>query len=148
MRYRLEIDIDAPRERVLELFLDLDALSRWQPDLVSVEAIGDGAPRAVGAQTRQVHRMGGRTVDILETITVNDYPERFAATYEADNVWNAVDNRFADVDGRATRWTLESECRVSGIIMRVMILFVPGMFRRQTSTMMDRFKAFVEREAG
>lgn len=148
MRYRLELDIDVPRERVLELFLDLEVLGRWQPDLVSVETVGEVPPRTIGAQTRQVHRVGGRPVDIVETITVHDHPERFAATYEADKVWNLVDNRFADVEGRATHWTLDSECRVSGIVMKLMTLVMPGMFRRQTWGMMNRFKEFAEREAG
>ena len=58
MRYRIEIDIDAPREKVLELFLDPKNLHEWQTELVSFEQLGDKKERGVGSQSRQVHRMG------------------------------------------------------------------------------------------
>src|SRR5688572_20621412 len=68
MHYRLELEINAPRERVVELFLDPDNLQKWQPDLVSFEQIGSGAPREVGAKSKQVHRMGKREFEMIETI--------------------------------------------------------------------------------
>ena len=111
MRYQLELDIELPRERVLELFLDPESLHQWQPDLVSFEPLGDGDPRDVGAKSRQVHKMGGREIEILETITVRDDPEKFAATYEADKVWNLVENQFLDDGGQRTRWILESDAK-------------------------------------
>ena len=147
MRYQLELDIDVPRERVVELFLDPASLHQWQPDLVSFEPLGDGDPRDVGAQSRQVHRMGGREVEILETITVRDDPEKFAATYEADRVWNLVENRFLDEDGQKTRWILDSEFKCSGMA-KLMAFFMPGVFKKQTLTFMKRFKAFAEDAGG
>ncbi|MDU6832956.1 MAG: hypothetical protein E6417_23360, partial [Bradyrhizobium sp.] len=81
MHYQLELEINAPRERVVELFLDPDNLQHWQPDLVSFEQISSGAPREVGAKSKQVHRMGKREFEMIETITVHRPPEEFAATY-------------------------------------------------------------------
>jgi hypothetical protein len=77
MRYQLELEIDAPRERVVELFLDPDNLQQWQPDLVSFEQISPGAPREVWAKSKQVHRMGKRELEMIETITVHRPPEEF-----------------------------------------------------------------------
>ncbi len=145
MRYRLELEIYRPRDRVLELFLDPRNLPRWQPDLVSFDPVSAGKARDVGTKTRQVHKMGGREVEILETITVRDYPDRFCATYEADNVWNLVENRFIDVGGRKTRWILDSEFRCKGVAMNLMSFLLPGMFKKQTVTFMKRFKEFAER---
>lgn len=88
MRYQLELEIDAPRGRVVELFLDPDNLQQWQPDLISFEQIGSGEPREVGAKSKQIHRMGKRGIETIETITVNNSPEEFAAMYEAEGVWN------------------------------------------------------------
>lgn len=146
MRYQLELDIDLPRERVLELFLDPESLPKWQPDLVSFEPIG-GEPRQVGAKSRQVHRMGGREVEMIETITVRNHPNEFSATYEADNVWNLVENRFAEAGERKTRWTVNSDFRCSGLV-GMMAFFLPGMFKRQTLLFMNRFKEFAEKSGG
>ena len=147
MRYQLELDIDLPRERVIELFLDHDNLRKWQPDLVSFEPIGGDEPRQVGAKSKQVHKMGRREVEIIETITAHNFPDEFSATYEADGVWNLVENRFVDVGERKTHWLLTSEFKCSGIV-RLMAFFMPGMFKRQTLTFMNRFKEFAEDSGG
>lgn len=143
MQYRLELDIDRPRQRVVELFLDPANLARWQPSLVSFEPLGDGA-RQVGARSRQVHTMGRRTVEMIETITVHDYPDRFSATYEADGIWNLIENRFLETDANRTHWVLDTELRCTGLIVRLMTVFAPGLFRRQTLTFMKHFKEFAE----
>ena len=147
MRYRLELDIDLPRERVIEIFLDPENLRKWQPDLLSFEPISGSDPRDVGAKSRQVHRMGKREVEIIETITARNYPDEFSAIYEADKVWNLVENRFVDVGERKTRWILDSEFKCSGLA-GLMAFFMPGMFKKQTWTFMNRFKEFAEKTTG
>ena len=91
--------------------------------------------------------MGRREVAIVETITVCNPPEEFAATYEADGVWNLVENRFIDVSERRTKWMLGSEFRCSGVA-RLMALVIPSMFKKQTFTFMKRFKEFAEHSDG
>jgi hypothetical protein len=99
-----------PRERVVELFLDRDNLQKWQPDLISLEQIGSGDPRAVGAKSTQIHRMGKREIEIIETITIYSPPEVFAAIYEAQGVWNLISNRFMQTAEGTSRWVLDADC--------------------------------------
>jgi uncharacterized protein YndB with AHSA1/START domain len=145
MRYQLELEINAPRERVVKLFLDPDNLQRWQPDLVRFEQIGSGAPRAVGAKSKQVHRMGKREFEMIETITVYSPPEEFAATYEAEGVCNLISNRLTETADGTTRWVLNSHFKFSSLMMKLMALLLPGMFKKQTLTFMQRFKEFAEK---
>ncbi len=144
MRYDLEMDIDVPRERVLKLFLDPESVGKWQPSLVEFEPLTEGDPNALGGKTRQVHRMGKREVEMISTITAHDPPEFFAATYESDDVWNLIENRFSDIDGQRTHWVLTSEFRSTNVMMKLMILLAPGMFKKQTHKFMGYFKDFVE----
>ena len=143
MRYQLELDIDQPRERVIELFLDSENLYKWQQGLVSFEHLDGQEARQVGAKSKQVHKMGRHEVEMIETITAHNYPDEFSATYEADGVWNLIENRFIDVDGSKTKWVLDSEFKCKGI-MRLMAFFMPGMFKKQTFTFMQMFKEFAE----
>ena len=143
MRYQLEVEINAPRERVVELFTDADTITEWQPDLVSFEQLR-GEAREPGASTKQVHRMGKSDVETVETIMVADAPEHFAALYDSDSVWNLINNRFIDVGGRSTRWILESDCRCSSILQQIMIVLFRGSLKKQSIGMMNRFKAFAE----
>ncbi len=145
MRYQLELEINAPRGRVIGLFLDPANLQLWQPDLVSLEQIGSGEPRAVGAKSKQIHRMGRREVELLETIKVYSPPEKFAATYEAEGVWNLISNRFTESADGTTRWVLDAECKFSSVMLRLMAWVWPGMIKKQTLTFMQRFKEFAEK---
>lgn len=145
MDYQLELEINAPRERVVELFLDPDSLKQWQPDLLSLEQISSGAPREVGAKWKQVHRMGKREFEMIETITVHRPPEDFAATYEAQGVANLVTNRFTETTVGTTRWVLNSHFTFPSLMMKLMALVWPAMFKKQTMTFMQRFKEFAEK---
>lgn len=147
MRYQLDLDIDAPRDRVVALFLDPENLTKWQPDLVSFEPLGDGDPRAVGAKSKQIHRMGKRQVEMIETITAHNHPDEFSATYEADKVWNQNTNRFVDLGDGKTKWIVDSEFRCSGFV-GLLAFVMPGMFRKQTLKFMRQFKDFAESEGG
>lgn len=147
MRYTIELDIDAPREKVLACFLDPENLKAWQPDLVSVELLRDDEPRTVGARTKQIHRMGKREIEMIETITRHDPPMEFAATYEANGVWNLIENRFEERDDGRTHWTLTSEFKCKGLVIKLMTIFTPWMFRKNTLTFMERFRVFVEQSA-
>lgn len=144
MRYQLEDIIDAPRERVLELFLDPDCLKHWQPSLVRFEALSGNGLSGVGAQSKQLHRMGSREVEMISTVTVENYPAEFAATFEADDVWNLVGNQFEETDDGRTRWILVSDFRSTSFMMKCLMFFAPGLFKKQTREFMGYFKDFVE----
>jgi uncharacterized protein YndB with AHSA1/START domain len=145
VRYQLEIEINAPRERVVDLFLDPDNLQQWQPDLVSFEQIYSGVPRELGAKSRPVHRMGKREIEMIETITVHRPPEEFAATYEAEGVSDLISNRLTETTEGTTRWVLNSHFKCPSLMMQLMALILLGMFKKQTMTFMQRFKEFVEK---
>ncbi len=144
MRYQLELDIEAPRERVLELFLDPENLPRWQPSLVKFEPISGDGMRGVGAKSKQLHRMGKRDVEMIATVTAYKHPDEFAATFESHDVWNLIENRFVDVGQNRTKWLLTSECRSANLLMKLFMTLFPGMLKKQTRSFMKDFKGFVE----
>lgn len=143
MKYSISIEINKPRTRVIELFDNADNLKEWQPGLVSFEHVS-GEPGQVGAKSRLQYKMGKREIEMIETITENNLPERFCGTYEADGVWNSVDNVFVEVDENTTRWDFSTEFKMSGIMMKIMAFLMPGMFKKQSCEFMENFKKFVE----
>ncbi len=145
MRYQLEMDIELPRHRVIDLFLDPDNLPKWQPSLVEHEFIKGNGTRDVGAQSRQVHEMNGRVVEMIQTIKVCDYPDKFSASYEGDGVYNLIENSFSEIGEKKTRWILNSEFRCSNMFMKLMTFVLPGQFKKQTLKFMMLFKEFAEK---
>jgi hypothetical protein len=61
-------------------------------------------------------------------------------------VWNEAVNKFSELDSARTRWEIETEFRCSGM-MWFMTKLAPGMFKRQTQSVMESFKTFAEDES-
>ena len=144
MKYTIDIEIDLPRARVVELFDDPDNLPKWQPGLVSFEPL-TGEPGQEGATARLRYKMGKREIEMVETITKNALPEEFNGTYEAKGVFNVMRNRFVELDGNRTKWISDVEFRLSGF-MRLIGWLMPGSFRKESCKYMEQFKAFAEGE--
>ncbi len=146
LKYELIIDIHAPRDRVVELFLDRDQYHAWQPTLVRLEP-GKGESGATGATATVVHKMGPREVPMLETVIDGSMPERYEVTYRAKAVFNRVTHRFEAVDDARTRLVYQTEFELSGP-MKLIAKLAPGMFKKQSREVLGRFKAFAESNAG
>lgn len=145
LQYELVIDIDAPRERVVELFLDRDQYRVWQPTLVRLEP-GKGESGATGSTATVVHKMGPREVPMHETVVDGSMPERYEVTYQAKKVFNRVTHRFEALDDQRTRLVYRTEFELSGP-MKLMAKLAPGMFKKQSRDVLGRFKAFAESKA-
>lgn len=142
MKYTIEMAINRPRERVIELFDSTENLKKWQPELVSFEHLS-GEPGQVGAKSKLRYEMGKREVEMIETITSRNLPDEFSGTYETQGVWNKVENHFIPEGDQQTRWRMHSEFRCGGF-MKIMALLMPGMFKKQSRKFMQRFKDFAE----
>jgi hypothetical protein len=145
MKYKTELIIDLPRDRVIDLFDSSENLPKWQPGLQSFEHI-DGDPGQPGAKSRLLYDMGNRKVEMIETVEKRNLPDEFSGTYEADGVWNWVSNRFYEEGQDKTRWEIETEFKFSGL-MRILSFFMRGSFPKQTLETMEHFKRFAESDS-
>ena len=147
MRYETDVAIDLPRERVVALVMDPALVPLWQKECVR-RTLVDGEHGQPGAKTEVVTQMNGREMTMIETITCNDLPNGFSETYETAGVWNSIDHHFEALDDHRTRWCTVNEFRCSGLMMKFMMLVAPGMFKRQTQTFLNNFKAWAETYEG
>lgn len=141
MKYTESIEINLPRERTAELMVDPDKLKEWMPELIGQEII-EGEPGTEGARTKLVLKMGKREMEMIETITRLDLPATYTAEYDARGVWNEVENRFEDLDGK-TRLVCVSEFRFSGFMKVIGFLF-KGSFPKETRRYLNAFKEWAE----
>ncbi|KAA3609348.1 MAG: SRPBCC family protein [Calditrichaeota bacterium] len=143
MKYTLEIEIDQPREKVIELFDNPENMQHWQPGFLSLEPIS-GTPGEVGAQSRLKYKMGKRDIEMVETITVRNLPDEFSGTYETTGVWNEVKNLFSESGDSKTKWISHVDFQLSGF-MKIIAFLMPGSFKKQSFKYMELFKAFAEK---
>ncbi len=145
MKYTVEIDINLPRTKVIALFDNPDNLQKWMPNLVSFTHLS-GEPGQVGAQSKFVLQQGSKTCELIETITARNLPEQFDGTYETDGMWNEVQNVFVDIDNTKTRWIAHTEFKSDKFMMKLIMLIMPGAFRKESLRFMESFKNFAEQE--
>lgn len=144
MKYATEILIKAPRKEVVEKFSNPEYMKHWQRGFIYIKPI-TGTSGEAGSQNLLKYKMGKREIEMKETITKNDLPASFSATYEAKGVYNIQENRFTEPEAGQTKWISENEFRFSGF-MKVFVWLMPGAFKKQSYQYMKDFKAFVEDE--
>ena len=142
MRYTQEISIDAPRDRVVELFTDPTYFAEWQPGLECYELIS-GTQAQAGAKAELTTRAGNRVTGMTETIESNSLPDELVAIYETHGVWNRIVNQFIADDDNTTRWIVDNEFRFEGV--RKALGLFEGSFEKESLNIMELFKGFVER---
>ena len=142
MKYTVEIDIELPRSRVIELFDSTENMPKWQEGFISAEHLS-GTPGEVGAKMKLKYKMGKREIEMVETITKRNLPDEFAGTYDAKGVHNIVDNTFIEISNSKTKWVAYQEFQMKGM-MKIIAFIMPGAFKKQSMKYMKDFKAFAE----
>ena len=142
MKYSNEVEINLPRNRVIELFDNTDNMKHWQKGLQSFEHVS-GTPGQPGATSRLKYKMGKREIEMIETITNNNLPEEFAGTYDAKGVHNIMSNKFISLSENKTKWVADCEFQFKGF-MKVIAFLMPAAFKKQSQKYLDDFKTFAE----
>ena len=141
--YTIEIEIDLPRDRVIELFDDPDNLAKWQNGLQSFERIS-GEPGQPGAKSKLVYVMGKNRVELIETVIERNLPDEFNGSYEWDGGKNTLRNRFIELGPDRTKWECTCTYEFRSFMLKMMGIFCPWMFRKQNMKFLQNFKAFCE----
>ncbi len=144
MKYTIEVEINQPVNKVIELFDNPDNMKKWMEGLQSFETIS-GTPGQEGAKSKLHFRMGNRELEMIETITKRNLPDEFSGTYEAKGVYNIVKNFFIPSGDRKTKYVTEQEFQFKGF-MKLMATFMSGAFKKQTLKYMNAFKEFAEKQ--
>ncbi|HYI21269.1 MAG TPA: SRPBCC family protein [Candidatus Limnocylindrales bacterium] len=139
-RYRFEIDIAAPRERVFSMWVDLDRAPEWVEGLARYTDVS-GPPDEAG--TTYVARFGSWSSSTL-TVLEAERPRYIRVALgswllRGENIAN-----FEEVE-RGTR--LIQEFDVRGIIPRIAgRIFATGSYRGSFRGELETFKQICERE--
>lgn len=143
MKYTTEIIIDLPREQVIEKLNNPENMKHWQRGLIGYELL-EGTPGTKGAKMKLDYVMGKRNMSLVETITDNNFPSEFHATYDTKGVHNVQRNYFVVWENTKTKWISESEFQFSSLGMKFLGWLMPGAFKKQSMTYLTDFKNFAE----
>ena len=144
MKYDGAININKPRDVVVALFADPANLKEYQDGFIKKELIS-GQQGEVGAISKMYYKYGKHDMVLTETITGNQLPESFEATYEHEHMDNTMTCRFVEVSENETRYEYEFEyTRIDWVMPRLLSILFPGMYKKPARKWMENFKRFVE----
>ena len=141
MKYTVEILIDKPKEETVKLYNNIDNLYQWMEGLQSIELL-EGKEGEKGAKSKLIFKNSKRELEMIETILVNDLPDKMVTTYDAKGVNNIIFTEFHS-EGDKTRYVAHQEFKMHGFMKVIGFLF-PKSFKKQSLKYMEDFKNFAE----
>ncbi len=144
MKYTVDIEINLPREKVVELFMNPDNYPKWMEGLETYEVL-EGEPGQDGTKSRYHFKTGKREITMVETILKNNLPESLELSFKAKGLYNKVISRFEVIDANTTQYISNQEFRFKGL-MRMLGWFMSGAFKKQSFENVEAFKIFAESE--
>ena len=146
MKYSGSIEINKPRELVTRLFADPGYLKEYQDGFVKKE-LESGEQGEAGAVSKMYYKYNNRDMILTETITANNLPDSFEASYHHTHMDNTMKCEFSSVDENTTQYKYEFEyTRISWVLPQLIAILFPGMYRKQGEKWLRQFKEFVEKQ--
>jgi len=145
MKYTSEIVIKIPLEAFIKKFFNADNMKHWQEDLTSFEHVS-GTPGTIGNKMLLNYTIGKRKIALMETITHTNLPHEIYLSYETKGMHNIQKNMFYKTAENDTKWVSENEFIPISFLYRMMLLLMPGAFKKQSEKYLVDFKKFAENQ--
>jgi hypothetical protein len=139
MRSVVEIDIEAPQERVAELFCDPANNPKWMNDLERYEPIS-GEQGAPGSKFRLVTER----MTFVATVIARRLPECVELVLDSKGVAVAIEVSFSTLPSGGTRLVSAEEFRFKGLARKAMSILARKGIATAHRGQMEAFKRFAE----
>ena len=112
MKFTCSVVIQAPKDKVAQLFANPNYLHEYQDGFVKKE-LKSGTAGQEGAISKMYYQTGKRKMVITEEILVNDLPDEFVGHYHHEHMDNTMRCIFTALDNHQTLYESEIEYTTS-----------------------------------
>jgi hypothetical protein len=137
----VELEIDAPRPKVAQLFADPLDNPRWMEDIERVEPIR-GEPGVPGSIYRLVPKRGKMVFEA--TVVSRKLPTELKLALDAPGVSVDVNGTLLESSAERTKLISEETFRFKGALRKLFGFLAQGAIRRAHRRHMESFKRFAE----
>jgi len=144
MRAETTIVVRRPVSVVWKFFVDVDTLRHWLTGFQRFEHLS-GTPGRLGARSKQIYNVNGRTIEMIEEITVRTDEQEFSGTLTNEWMVSNIRTVFKDLGPSGTEITSVVESRFIPWYLKIIgpLVMKKGFQARQDADM-KRFKGYVE----
>lgn len=146
MKHKGAIEINQSRDKVVSLFKDPANLKEYQDGFIRKEHVS-GTRGEIGAISKMYYKHGKQEMELVETITKNELPDTFEASYHHIHMDNTMKCNFTALSENQTRYEFEYEyTRINWIMPKLMAILFPSMYRKPAEKWLRQFKQFAEKQ--
>ena len=143
MKSIVELEIEAPLERVAALLAEPGNMTRWMDDLERVEILS-GEPGIPGSTFRMVGKAGSAQSDFVVTVTRRTLPKALGLKLQSPSVDVAVADTFTALSARRTKLVSEEVFRFHGLFNTLFSFLARNTIRKHHRRHIESFKRFAE----
>jgi hypothetical protein len=143
MKSAVELEIEAPLEKVAALLADPGNMTKWMEDLERVEPLS-GEPGMPGSTFRMVGKAGGQQRDFVVTVTGRTLPNRLGLKLQSPSVDVAIADTFTALSACRTKLVSEEVFRFHGLFNTIFGLLAQSTIRKHHRRHIESFKRFAE----
>ena len=139
MKSVVELEIEAPSEKVAALLADPGNMTKWMDDLERVEPLS-GEPGMPGSKFRMVGKAGGPLRDFVVTLTGRTLPETLGLKLKSPSVDVAIVDTFTALSARRTKLVSEEVFRFHGLFNALFGFLAQSTIRKHHRRHIESFK--------
>ncbi|PCI86773.1 MAG: hypothetical protein COB24_08460 [Hyphomicrobiales bacterium] len=139
MKFRTEIIIASSLHEVTKLFADQDNNQYWQSTFVHMQRHNFDASRSL-----QFFKINGRIIEVNIQVVEDNLPLNYRVYCEMQGLAQKVNHIFSACSQHETKWVMESEFIAESLIVKIFMLLLPSMFKKQSRVFVQDFKNFAE----
>jgi hypothetical protein len=143
MKSIVELEIEAPLEKVAVLLADPVNMTKWMDDLERVEPLS-GEPGMPGSTFRMVGKAGGPQSDFVVTVTARTLPGRLELKLQSPSVEVAVADTLIALSARRTKLVSEEVFSFHGLFNALFGFLAQSTIRKHHRRHIQSFKRFAE----
>ena len=144
MKSVVELEIDVPRDKVVELFTDPENSTKWMDDLERYEPIS-GDPGIPGSTYRLVPKKGNMI--FVATVIARELPNKLRLRLDNSNITVFVKGTFVALSPQKTRLTSEEVFRFKGVFQKIFGFLASSSIKKVHRRHIEAFKRFAEAQA-
>jgi uncharacterized protein YndB with AHSA1/START domain len=143
MKSTVELEINAPLEKVTALLADPSSMTKWMDDLERVEPLSGefGMP---GSKFRMVGKAGSQQSNFIVTVTARTLPETFGLKLQSPSVDVVITDTFTTLSARRTKLVSEEVFSFHGLFNTLFGLLAQNTIRKHHRQHIESFKRFAE----
>lgn len=144
MKHKGYIDIIQTQKIVAQLFANPDYLKEYQDGFIRKELVS-GIAGEKGTISNMYYKHGKHEMKLIETITKNELPNTFEASFHHIDMDNTMKCNFIVLDENTTRYEYEYEyTRINWVMPKLIAILFPSLYRKPAEKWLKQFKTFAE----